>query len=107
MRQKARSNPTLLAGGADIGVPNEGHVLDRLNAHNGYQGPGLFVAPEHNTLVDLTPQFLAGHVRFGPAVRRDDSSISLRAIVDDGANQLKIAVVTAEDHKCSAPIPRI
>src|SRR5271155_6048182 len=102
MRQQVRSKPALLAPGANISVPDEGHVMDPLNAHHAYQGPGLLVAPEHNTLVDFTPQFLPRHVRFCPAICRDDPFIGLRAIVDDGPDQRKIVFVTAADHGYSA-----
>src|SRR5258708_32836580 len=105
MRKQARSKPSLLAAGTNIGVPDEGHVLAPLNAHYAYQGPGLLIAPEHNTLVDFMLQFLPRHVRFCAAICRDDPFISLRAIVDDGPDQLKIAVVTAADHEYSASWP--
>src|SRR5258708_697889 len=107
MRQQARANPRLLAAGANIGVPDEGHVLDRLNAHYAHQGPGLLVAPEHNAFVDFMPQFLPGHVWLCPAIRRDGPFICIRAIVDDGPNQLKITVVTAADHEYSVSWPGI
>src|SRR5712672_3098192 len=101
MGKQVSSNSSLLAAGANIGVPNKSYVLDLLNAHNAYQGPGLLVAPEHNPLMDFIPQFFPGHVRVCPAVGGDRPFIGLRAIIDDGPNQLEVAVVTAADHACS------
>src|SRR4029077_7201670 len=46
-------------------------------------------------------QFLAGHVRFCPAILGDDPFISERAIVDDGTNQFEVLIVTAADHEYS------
>src|SRR5258706_4544057 len=46
-------------------------------------------------------QFLPGHVRFCPAICRNDPLISFRPIVDDRPSHLKIAVVTPSDHKYS------
>jgi hypothetical protein len=83
-------------------VPNESHVPNLLKAHHAYQRSRLFVAPEHNTLIDFILQFLAGHVRFCPAILRDDPFKSERAIVDDGTNQLEVMIVTAADHEYSA-----
>ena len=107
MRQQVRSNPSLLAAGANIGVANERHVLDLLKAHYAYQHPVLLEAPEHNTLIDFVPQFLPGHIRFGPAICGDDPFISLRAIVDNGPSHLKIAVVAAADHEYSASFSKV
>src|SRR6266851_75936 len=97
-----RSNPALLAFGENIGVPNESHVLDVLKARNTCQLPALLVAPEHDSLIDFMLQFLPRHVRFCPAILRDDPFVSARAIVDDGPNLLKVAVVAAADHEYSA-----
>jgi hypothetical protein len=77
VRKQLRSNSSLVAVSANIGVPNWCHILNLLNAHYGRQRSGLLVAPEHNTFVDLTQQFLAGHVRFCPAISRDYSFVSL------------------------------
>jgi hypothetical protein len=96
------TNSSLLAAGANIRVPNESYVLDLLDAHNAYQRPGLLVAPKHHTFIDFILQFFPGHVRFCPAVSGNRPFICLRAIVDDGPNQLKVAVVTTTDHGCSS-----
>ena len=58
VRKQLRSNSSLLAVSANVGVPDECHILNLLDAHYGCQRPGLLVAPEHNTFVDLTPKFL-------------------------------------------------
>jgi hypothetical protein len=91
-------NSSLLAAGANIGVPNQSHVLELLDAHNACQFPGILVTPEHNTLIDFILQFLPGHVRLRPAVCGDRPFICSRAIVNDGPNHLKVAVITAADH---------
>ena len=46
-------------------------------------------------------QLLPRHVRVRPAIGRDDPFIGLRAVVDDGPDQIKIAVITAADHEYS------
>ncbi len=76
----------------------ECHVPNRLNAHDAEQGPGLLVAPEHDALIEFPLEVLPGHVRFRPAARGDDSFVRLRAIVDDGPDRLKIAIVAAPNH---------
>src|SRR5205807_6725958 len=58
----------------------------------------LLVAPEHDSLIDFMLQLFRRHVRVGPAIRRDDASIGLRAVVDDGSHQLEVVVVAAADH---------
>src|ERR1039458_8644187 len=105
--ETASALQSLLAAGANIGVANERHVLDLLKAHYAYQHPVLLEAPEHNTLIDFVPQFLPGHIRFGPAICGDDPFISLRAIVDNGPSHLKIAVVAAADHEYSASFSKV
>src|ERR1700693_4544468 len=99
MRQQVPANPSLLTADANIGVVREGHVLDLLNAHYAHQFPGLLEAPEHNTIIELTLKFLPRHIGFCPAIGRDSSFISLRTVVSDGPNQLKIAIVTSANHE--------
>jgi hypothetical protein len=80
-------------------VADEGHILDILNAHYACQAARRFAAPEHDTVFDFMPKLFAKHVRFRPAIRGDDPFISLRTVVDDGPDQLKVAIVTAADHE--------
>src|SRR5438105_13457161 len=101
MRQQAPADPSILASGADVGVPNQGDILDGLDAHDSFQCFALLAGPERDAVRDFTTQFLSRHVRFCPAIRRDDAFIGARAIVDDGPDQLNIAVVTATDHAYS------
>ena len=37
--RKAPADPSILAAGADVGVPNQSHILDLLHAHHAFQGP--------------------------------------------------------------------
>src|SRR6202521_4898188 len=107
MGQQMPSKPSLLAAAANIGVPDKGHDLYLLEPHDSYQHSGRLVAPEHNTFLDFVLQFLPGHVRFRPAICRDDSFVGPCAVIDDGPNQLKVAVVAAADHAYSASRPGI
>src|SRR6266404_6365096 len=103
MRQQLPANSLLLATRAHISVPHQRHIPHLLDAHNARQFPALLVAPEHHTLIDLLLQFLARHVWFRPAIRRNRPLISLRAIVDNRPNHLKVSAVTPANHGYSAP----
>src|ERR1700732_1895081 len=105
MRQQARSNSSLLTDGGDVGVPNQIHVPDLLQAHHSNQLSALLISPERDTVIDFMAQLVLGHVWFRPAIFRDDAFVSARAIVDDGPNQLKVAVITAADHAYAASQP--
>jgi hypothetical protein len=98
MRQEATADASLLAVSADIGVSNQSYILDLLNAHHALQRPILLVSPEHHAGLHFSAQFIPGHVWLTPAIRRDDAFIGVRAVVDDGPNQLKISFVTAADY---------
>src|ERR1700740_793661 len=102
MRQQLCSNSSLLAVGGDVGGPNQSHVLDLLEAHHTNQLSALLVSPERNAIIDFMAQLALGHIWFRPAIFRDDAFISLCAIVDNGPNQLKVAVVTLADHAYAA-----
>src|SRR5260370_30013109 len=103
MSQQVRSNSSLLAAGGDVGVPNQSHILDLLNAHHTYQLSSLLVSPERNAVIDFIAQLVPGHLWFCPAIFTHDAFIRVRAIVDDGPNQLKVAVITAADHDRRPP----
>jgi hypothetical protein len=99
MGEKAASVASILVVRANIGVPDEGYVLNLLKAHYTHQGPSFLVAPEHDSIVYFMPEFLRGHIRFCPAIRGDDPLIGLGGVVDDGPNQLEIAVVAESNHE--------
>src|SRR5882724_7402440 len=80
-------------------MPNERDVLHVLNSHYAYQFADILQSPEHNSQFDFTPQLFTRHVRFRPAIRRSNSLISPRAIVDDGPNHIKIAVIATPNHE--------
>src|ERR1700688_3808590 len=103
MRQQVRSNTAFLVTCADIGVPDQSHVLDRLNAHHTLQRFIFLVPPEGNTLFDFMMKLVPRHIGFGPAIFRDDTFVGERAIVDDGPDQVEVAVVTGTDHGCRPP----
>src|ERR1700730_16990144 len=73
MTQQLRSDSSLLADGADVGVTNQSHVLDLLDAHHAFQRSARLVSPERNTIVDLMTKFIPGHVWLRPAIFRDDA----------------------------------
>src|SRR5882762_4140270 len=98
MKQQFASNPLFLAAGTNIGVPDQGDVLNLLNSHYACQGPALLVAPEHDLLVDLVAQFRRRYVWICRAICGNDPFIGLSAVIDDGPNQLKITIVTASYH---------
>jgi hypothetical protein len=52
-------------------------------------------------------QIVHRHLWFRPEILRDDAFIGLRAVVDDGPNQLNVAVVTSTDHASSTSRPGI
>src|ERR1700741_4525729 len=102
MRSQARSHSSQLAAGSDVGVANQSDVFDRLKAHRAYQLSFLLISPESNAVIDFMTQLAVGHVGFRPAVFRDNAFINVRAIVDDGPNQLKVVLITAADHSLRA-----
>jgi hypothetical protein len=57
-------------GGANVGVPNEGHVSNLLNSHDTQQRSHDFVSREKDAVGDLVPQLLTRHIRFCPAIRK-------------------------------------
>jgi hypothetical protein len=98
MSQEAPTDASVLAVRAGIGVANQGYVLDRLNAHHAHQRRILLVSPKRNAVLHFSAQFSPGHIWLRPAIRRDDAFVGVRAIVDDGPDQLKISFVAAVDH---------
>jgi len=107
MGQKKRSDASLLAGGADVGMTNESDIphvlnLDVLDPHNSGEDAGggeVFKAVEQHTGVDLVMEMFSGHVRLGPAIGGDDASIGLRAFVDDGVSLIEVVRRATADHK--------
>ena len=51
------ANSSLLAFSAHICVPNQGHILDLLEAHHAGQQTIFFQSPEHDAVFDLMAQF--------------------------------------------------
>ena len=102
MRQQLRSDASLLAIAAYVGVANEGYILDLLQAHHTNERPVVLAAPEHNAAIDFVLQLFPGHVRFCPAIFGNRPPIRLGAVVDDGPNRFEVPVVTAANHECSA-----
>jgi hypothetical protein len=79
-------------------MANQSYVLHPLDAHDALQRLFLLQSPERHAVLHFGTQFIPGHVRLSPAVRRDDAFIGVSAVVDDGPNQLKISFATATDH---------
>jgi len=98
MGQKERTDPSLLAAGANVGVPDESDIANLLKAHNACERSGVFIAPEHNTFIDFVLQFAVGHIGFCPAIVRDDSFVGTGAVVDDGPNTFEVLVRANADH---------
>ena len=65
-------------------VADESHILDALNAPDPRQTTFLFEAPKLHTRLDFVPQFLSRHVGTRPAIPRNNATVGLRAIVNDG-----------------------
>src|SRR5437867_9505511 len=73
VRKQLRSDSTTLIAGANISMADKGHVFDLLNTHYSLQRTLVLITPEHHALVDFMPQFVHGHVRFRPAILRDNA----------------------------------
>ena len=73
-------------------------VLDVLQSHHAGECAVFFVTPENDAVFDLVAEFLAGHVRLGPAIGGDDAFVGLRAIVDNLLELLEIRRCALADH---------
>src|SRR6185503_21031473 len=110
MREELLSDAAPLAGSANISVANKRHVLDILNPHNRGEFAGSLIAPEDHPVIDFVLQVFLRHVWIGPAIFRNNASVSPGAIVNDGPNQLEIVLVAAANHNAcrilrTGPVP--
>src|SRR5579864_6790522 len=62
----------------------------------------VFIAPELNARFDFLSQFLTRHIRFRPAIVRNNPLVSAGAIIDDGEYQIEFVILTTADHECAA-----
>ena len=98
VRQQLAADTLVPAGGAHVGVADQRDVLNVLQPHHAGERAGVLVAPERDAVVDFVTEFLAGHVRLGPAIGGDDAFVGLRAVVDDRVDRLEVALVAAAQH---------
>src|SRR5690242_7815149 len=98
MSQQASANSGPLSPAPHVRVPNQRHVLHRLNTHHARKCAGLLVSPERYAGVNLMPQLFARHVRLGPAVRGNDALILLGAIIDDFPDRHEITLMAWTDY---------
>ncbi len=50
--------PPALAGGADIGVADEGYISDRLNPHYAEKFPLFLISPKYDPGLDFMAEFI-------------------------------------------------
>ena len=81
-----------------VGVADEGHVLHVLDAHHAEQSRRSLRSPRTPRRLDLVLKLLGGHLRFLPAVWRNDPAIRLRGVIDDGIHRLEVALPALPDH---------
>ena len=99
MSQEFRANALFLVAGPDVGVANQGYVGDLLRAHHTYQSPVMLAAPEVHAACYLMVEFVGRHVGVVQAIRRDDSAVSGRSVVDDGPDGEEIVLVAGAKGK--------
>ena len=69
MGQESLADPLTALVGAHIGVPDQRHTIDVLDAHDANQATGLLVSPELHPLANLVAQRRRGHVGLVPLRR--------------------------------------
>jgi hypothetical protein len=82
-------------------MSDEGYITHVLDAHHAKQFAMFHIAPELDARVDFSPELVSGHIRFFPAIFRDDPSIGLGGLVDDLEDGLEVSVVTFTNHMSS------
>src|SRR5580704_2513745 len=84
---------------AHIGVTNQRHVQHSLNSHDAHQRSRIVPSPKLDAGSDLCQQFGSRHVRFVPAISRDDSFVGSRTFVDGGFNAWNFYLAAGSDHR--------
>jgi len=74
--RKAPADPSIPTAGADVGVPNQSHILDMLYAYHAFQGLAHRESPKRDAGLDFMRQHVPRHVWFCPAIRWDDPNFS-------------------------------
>jgi len=87
-----------LPGRIHVSVADEGHFPQVLAAHNPHQTAFTFIAPEIDPGPEFILQFLRAHIRFMPAIRRDDPAVSLGRGVDDGQDDFSFVGAQGTNH---------
>lgn len=99
VKEQIGADSLLLRACADVGVADEVDVEDCLNAHD-RRGCGVFVVgPEDDAGRDLVLESFPRHVRLGQAIWRDDPSVGLGAVVDDGPDLFEILGRAGANHR--------
>src|SRR5207249_5231293 len=65
--RKAPADPSIPTAGADVGVPNQSHILDLLYAYYAFQGLAHLESPKRDAGLDFMRQHVPRHVWFCPA----------------------------------------
>ncbi len=90
MLQKFFAEAPPLPGRVHIGVADEGHFPQVLAAHNSRQDTALFITPKIYSGFQFIFQIPQAHIGLVPAIRRDDSPISLSRGIDDAQNGVSL-----------------
>src|SRR5512139_312257 len=98
MHQELAADALAAFSGPYIGMPDEGHLLHILDAHNANEPAAFLPSPEHHACVKLLPEVLHRHVGFVPPVSGNVALISLRRVVDDGMEDNGIILNAPPDH---------
>src|SRR4051794_41924943 len=92
MLEQRASYTAALATGDDVGVADQLHVADRLDAHDSQQLAAVVVARERDAGSELGLELLRGHIWLVPAVGGDDAAVGLGGGVHDRQNRLPVLV---------------
>src|SRR4030042_6609510 len=91
----------MVVGRANIGMANEGHILNVLNAHYSHQLAAFFISPEYDSPVHFMAEFAFRHGRVFPAVRRNYSFIRPGSVVYNLADHFKFTACAWPNHGSS------
>jgi hypothetical protein len=64
-------------------MSDEGHLLNGLKPHHSSQLASFFISPECHAVVNLVVKLFPGHIRFFPAIFRDNPPVGLSSFMND------------------------
>ena len=97
MLEQRAADAAPLAARRDVGMADQIHVVNRLDADDADQLAVVLIAPELDTGGDLSSELLGGHVRLVPAIGWDHAPIGLGRGVDDREDRVPLVVATGAD----------